>query len=168
VGHSYGGSVITQAGNDPKVEGLVYVAAFAPDAGESAYSLGTTVPATPIMADFSQDAAGFLKLTASGVAADFAQDLTFSEQAVIAVTQGPVDAPNALAGSITNVPAWKSRPSWYILSNNDRVIGPALEQTMATRMKATVSRVDSSHVIMLAHPAVVTEVIERAAATLAP
>ena len=168
VGHSYGGSVITQAGSDPKVEGLVYVAAFAPDEGESAYSLGTTVPATPIMADFIQDATGFLKLTASGIATDFAQDLTSQEQAALSVTQGPVNAPNALAGPITQAPAWKTRPTWYIVANNDRVIGPALEQTMATRMKATVVNVNSSHVVMLAQPAALTALIEKAATTVAP
>jgi len=168
VGHSYGGSVITQAGGDPKVEGLVYVAAFAPDTGESAYSLGATVPATPIMADFTQDATGFLKLTANGIGADFAQDLTPAEQSLVATTQGPVNAPNALAGPIINGPAWKTHPSWYIIASNDRVIGPVLEQTMASRMKATVVTIASSHVVMLAQPTAVTAFIEKAATTLAP
>ena len=168
VGHSYGGAVITQAGSNPQVEGLVYVAAYGPDQGESVLSLGGTVPATPIMNDFTQDATGFLKLTAAGVAADFAQDLTPAEQTEIAVTQGPTNAPNALAGTITAVPAWKTLPSWYVLASNDRVIGPALEQTMATRMKATVFTVSSSHVAMLAQPTAVSSSIEKAAATLAP
>jgi pimeloyl-ACP methyl ester carboxylesterase len=168
VGHSYGGAVITQAGGNPKVEGLVYVAAYGPDQGESVLSLGATFPATPIMNDFTQDATGFLKLTAAGVAADFAQDLTPAEQAGITVTQGPTNAPNALAGTISATPAWKTLPSWYVIASNDRVIGPALEQTMATRMKAAVLNVSSSHVAMLAQPAAVTTFIEKAAATLAP
>src|ERR1700761_6696878 len=94
VGHSYGGVVITEAGVDPKVVGLVYVAAFAPDAGESGLSLTKTGPATPIGADLVPDAAGFLKLSAAGVAADFAQDLSPAEQIEIAATQGPLSAPN--------------------------------------------------------------------------
>ena len=168
VGHSYGGVVITQAGGNPQVEGLVYVAAYGPDKGESVLSLGATVPATPIGNDFTQDATGFLKLTAAGITADFAQDLTPAEQAGIAVTQGPTNAPNALAGVVTSVPAWKTLPSWYVIASNDRVIGPALEQTMATRMKATVITVSSSHVAMLAQPTAVTALIEKAAATFAP
>ena len=168
VGHSYGGAVITQAGSDSKVEGLVYVAAYGPDQGESVLLLGATVPATPITNDFTQDATGFLKLTAAGIAADFAQDLTAAEQAGLAVTQGPTNAPNALAGVIAGTPAWKVLPSWYVIASNDRVIGPALEQTMATRMKATVLSVNSSHVAMLAQPTAVTAFVEKAAATLAP
>ena len=168
VGHSYGGAVITQAGSDPKVEGLVYVAAYGPDQGESVLSLGATVPPTPIMNDFTKDATGFLKLTTAGIASDFAQDLIPAEQAGLAVTQGPTNAPNALAGVITAIPAWKTLPSWYVIANNDRVIGPTLEATMSTRMKSTVLSVDSSHVAMLAQPAAVTSFIEKAAATLAP
>lgn len=167
VGHSYGGSVITEAGNDPKVEGLVYVDAFAPDVSESALSLGKTAAPTPIGKDLVPDATGFLKLTPAGVATDFAQDLTATEQATIATTQGPVNAPNALGGTIS-VAAWKTRPSWYILATNDRVIGPELEQSMASRMKATTTTIASSHVVMLSQPTVVTSVIEKAATTLAP
>ena len=168
VGHSYGGAVITQAGRDPKVEGLVYVAAYAPDRGESVLSLGATVAPTPIMKDFTQDATGFLKLTAVGMAADFAQDLTPTEQAQMTATQGPTNAPNALGGVLTSDPAWKTVPSWYVIASDDRVIGSTLEQNMASRMKATVVNVTSSHVAMLAQPAAVVTVIEKAAGSLTP
>jgi pimeloyl-ACP methyl ester carboxylesterase len=167
VGHSYGGAVITQAGNDPKVEGLLYVNAFAPDAGESAYGLGNTVPATPVGSEIRPDAQGYLKLTDAGIASDFAQELTDREKATLAVTQGPINATDALGGTVTT-PAWKSRPSWYIVGSNDRVISPALEQTMATRMKATTITLASCHVSLLAHPADVSAFIEKAASTLKP
>lgn len=167
VGHSYGGAVITQAGNDPKVEGLLYVNAFAPDAGESAYSLGNTVPATPVASQINQDAQGYLKLSTTGITNDFAQDLTASEQASLAVTQGPINATDGLGGMVTT-PAWKTRPSWYIVGSNDRVIAPALEQMMATRMKATTITLASCHVSLLAHPTDVSAFIEKAAVTLKP
>jgi pimeloyl-ACP methyl ester carboxylesterase len=166
VGHSYGGAVITQAGNDPKVEGLLYVNAFAPDAGESAYGLGNTVPA-PVASEIRPDTGGYLKLTTTGITEDFAQELTDSEKANLLVTQGPINATDALAGVITT-PAWKTRPSWYIIGSNDRVISPSLEATMAARIKATTITLASCHVSLLAHPSDVTAFIERAASTLAP
>jgi pimeloyl-ACP methyl ester carboxylesterase len=166
VGHSYGGAVITQAGNDPKVEGLLYVNAFAPDAGESAYGLGNTVPA-PVASEIRPDAGGYLKLTTAGITDDFAQELTANEKANLVVTQGPINATDALGGSITN-PAWKTRPSWYIIGSNDRVISPALETTMASRIKATTITLTSCHVSLLAHPTDVTAFIEKAASTLKP
>jgi pimeloyl-ACP methyl ester carboxylesterase len=100
VGHSYGGVVITEAGVDPRVAGLVYVSAFAPNAGESALSLSKTAPATPIGSDLLPDAAGFLKLSAAGAASDFAQDLSPAEQTTIAATQGPISAPNAFSANV--------------------------------------------------------------------
>ncbi len=114
VGHSYGGVVITEAGNDAKVAGLVYVAAFAPDAGESALSLTKSGPATPIGGDLVPDASDFLKLSDAGVAADFAQDLSPVQQKIIAATQGPISAPNAFSANVTHV-AWKNLPGWFIL-----------------------------------------------------
>ena len=165
VGHSYGGVVITEAGVDPKVAGLVYVAAFAPDAGESALSLTKTGPATPIGADLVPDAQGFLKLSAAGVAADFAQDLSPTEQTEIAATQGPLSAPNAFSANVTHA-AWKNLPSWYIVAANDRAIGPVLEATMAKRINATTLTLPSSHVVMLSHPAEVSNFVEKAASSL--
>jgi pimeloyl-ACP methyl ester carboxylesterase len=167
VGHSYGGVVITQAGIDPKVAGLLYVSAYAPDAGESALTLNNTVPATPIIADLQQDASGFLTLSFAGVAADFAQDLPPAEQVTIAATQGPISAANALSASVTQV-AWKNVPDWYIIDSNDRAISPTLEATMAKRMNATKLTLQSGHLAMLSHPTDVSNFIEQAASSLKP
>ena len=156
VGHSYSGAVITEAGNDPKVAGLVYVSAVAPDKGESAFALITSVP-TPIGSELRPDSSGFLKLTPKGIAEDFAQDLSAKEIAVLTATQIPISV-TAMKGEIT-VPAWKSKPSWYIIAANDRAISPDLEAAQAKRIGATTTTVTSSHVIMLAQPSKVAEVI---------
>ena len=160
VGHSYGGAVITEAGNDPKVAGLVYVSAVAPDAGESAFGLITSVP-TPVGSELRPDKSGFLKLTPKGISEDFAQDLSTKEIAVLTATQVPTSVA-AMKGEITT-PAWKSKPSWYIIAANDRTISPELEATQAKKIGATTSTVSSSHVIMLAQPAKVAGVIFDAA-----
>ncbi len=160
VGHSYGGAVITEAGNDPKVAGLVYVSAVAPDMGESAYGLITSIP-TPIDTELRPDASGFLKVTAKGIAEDFAQDLSPKEIEVLTATQVPVSVA-AMKGEVTT-PAWKSRPSWYIIAANDRAISPELEAGQAKRIGATTTTAASSHVIMLAQPAKVADVIFDAA-----
>jgi pimeloyl-ACP methyl ester carboxylesterase len=161
VGHSYGGAVITEAGNDPKVAGLVYVSAVAPDKGESALGLIMSVP-TPIGAELRPDKSGFLKLTQKGVAEDFAQDLPAKEIAILTATQVPANAA-AMKGEVTN-PAWKSKPSWYIVGENDRAISPILEASLAKKIGATTITVPSSHVIMLSKPPKVAEVIIDAAA----
>ena len=160
VGHSYGGAVITEAGNDPKVAGLVYVSAVAPDNGESAFGLITSVP-TPIDSELRPDNSGFLKLTPKGVAEDFAQDLPAKEIEVLTATQVPVSV-GAMKGEVT-MPAWKSKPSWYIIAANDRAISPDLEAAQAKKIGATTTTVSSSHVIMLAQPAKVAGVIFDAA-----
>jgi pimeloyl-ACP methyl ester carboxylesterase len=160
VGHSYAGAVITEAGNDPKVAGLVYVSAVAPDQGESAFGLITSV-ATPIDSELRPDKSGFLKLTPKGVAEDFAQDLSAREIAILTATQGPVSVA-AMKGEVT-VPAWKSKPSWYIVAANDRAISPDLEAAQAKKIGATTTTVNSSHVIMLAQPSKVAAVILDAA-----
>jgi pimeloyl-ACP methyl ester carboxylesterase len=160
VGHSYGGAVITEAGNDPKVAGLVYVSAVAPDKGESALALITSVP-TPIGTELRPDKSGFLKLTPKGIAEDFAQDLSTQEIAVLTATQIPTSVA-AMKGEVT-VPAWKSKPSWYIIAANDRAISPDLEATQAKKIGATTTTVSSSHVIMLAQPSKVADVILDAA-----
>jgi pimeloyl-ACP methyl ester carboxylesterase len=163
VGHSYGGSVITEAGNDPKVSALVYVAAFAPDNGQSAGALnGAAVPPAPMGAEAKPDAEGFLSLTKTGVYDDFAQDLPEREKAVLYSAQAPTNV-KSLGGNITNA-AWHSKPSWYIVASMDRAIPPALEATMAKTIHATTTTVKSSHVAMLSKPAEVAEVIEHAAA----
>jgi pimeloyl-ACP methyl ester carboxylesterase len=165
VGHSYGGVVITEAGIDPKVAGLVYVSAFAPDEGESALSLGGTVPPTPITADFVSDSSGMLKISSAGIAADFAQDLPPREQAILAATQGPISAPNALAAKISYA-AWKRLPTWYAVASNDRVIAPSLEATMAQRMNAKTIVLRSGHLSILSHSEEVSELVEKAAGSL--
>lgn len=167
VSHSYGGVVITQAGNDPKVGGLVYVAAYAPDSGESAFMLNGQVAATPIMNDLMMDADGYLTISAFGVAADFAPDLTPDQQTTIAATQGPISATDALGATVTQV-AWKTLPSWYIVASNDHVISPTLEMNMAKRMNATTLTLASGHLAMLSHPADVTKFVETAATSLTP
>ena len=160
AGHSYGGAVITEAGNDPKVAGLVYISAVAPDQGESALGLISSIQ-TPIGSELRPDKSGFLKLTAKGVAEDFAQDLSAKEIAVLTATQVPVSV-SAMKGEVTN-PAWKSKPSWYIIAANDRAISPDLETAQAKKIGATATTVASSHVIMLAQPSKVAAVIFDAA-----
>jgi len=160
VGHSYGGAVITEAGNDPKVAGLVYVSAVAPDQGESAFGLITSVQ-TPVGSELRPDKSGFLKLTPKGIAEDLAQDLSAKEIAILTSTQVPTSV-GAMKGEVTN-PAWKSKPSWYIIAANDRTISPELEAAQAKKIGATTTTVASSHVIMLAQPAKVAAVILDAA-----
>jgi pimeloyl-ACP methyl ester carboxylesterase len=160
VGHSYGGAVITEAGNDPKVAGLVFVSAVAPDKGESAFALITSVP-TPIGSELRPDKSGFLKLTPKGIAEDFAQDLPAEEIAVLTATQIPTSVA-AMKGEITT-PAWKSKPSWYVVAANDRAISPELEASQAKKIGATTTIVPSSHVAMLAQPSKVAYVIFDAA-----
>lgn len=137
VGHSYGGEVITEAGNDPKVAGLVFVAAYAPDEGESAESLATANP-TPIVSEIRVDSLSFIKLTFTGIADDFAQDLSDAEKKILAATQGPWSA-TGFAATIT-APAWKTKPTWFAVAENDRVISPSLEEMEARRMNATTNR----------------------------
>jgi pimeloyl-ACP methyl ester carboxylesterase len=162
VGHSYGGAVITEAGNDPKVAGLVYVAAVAPAKGESAFALITSVP-TSVGAELRPDKSGFLKLTPKGIAEDVAQDLSAKEIATLTATQIPTSVA-AMKGEITE-PAWKSKPSWYIIASNDRTISPTLEAAEAKKIGATTSTIASSHVIMLAQPAKLTDVVVNAASS---
>jgi pimeloyl-ACP methyl ester carboxylesterase len=160
VGHSYGVAVITEAGNDPKVAALVYVSAVAPDQGESTISLINSIP-TPIGSELRPDKSGFLKLTPKGIAEDFAQDLSAREIAVLTATQVPVSV-TAMKGEIT-APAWKSKPSWYIVAANDRAISPVLEAAQAKKIGATATTLPSSHVIMLAQPSKVADIIVEAA-----
>jgi pimeloyl-ACP methyl ester carboxylesterase len=160
VGHSYGGAVITEAGNDPKVVGLVYVSAVAPDKGESAFGLITSIQ-TPVGSELRPDKSGFLKLTPKGIAEDFAQDLSAKEIAILTATQVPTSVA-AMKGEVMH-PAWKAKPSWYIIAANDRAISPELEAAQAKKIGATTTTVASSHVIMLAQSAKVANVILDAA-----
>jgi len=160
VAHSYGGAVITQAGNDPNVAGLVYVAAFAPAEGESPLALTIGNP-PPFLQHLQQDQFEFLKLTSTGIREDFAPDLSDSEQSVLAATQGPTSLV-ALGGTIST-PAWRTRPSWFVIAAHDRVVLPTLQAMFAERMNATAITLPSSHVAMLSQPFVVASVIRKAA-----
>jgi len=157
AGHSYGGAVITEAGVDPKVAGLIYAAAFAPDIGQSAGSLGDSVTPAPLLAEGRPDAFGFVKLTRAGIFDDFAQDLSIAERELLFAAQGPTSV-NSLGGSAT-VAAWKSRPSFYIVATHDRAIPVQLQRNMAATIKAHVTTVESSHVVMLAAPEIVAGVV---------
>jgi pimeloyl-ACP methyl ester carboxylesterase len=164
VGHSYGGAVITVAGDNPKVRGLVYVAAFAPDEGETLGGMAQPFGATPLFGEIRPIEDGYLLLTAKGVAEDFAQDLSAEEKSLMVVTQGAIQGA-ILATRITKA-AWHTKPSWVVISENDRAISPEQQRSTAKRMKAKTTSVPSSHVAMLAKPKEVAEFIIQAAASL--
>jgi pimeloyl-ACP methyl ester carboxylesterase len=159
VGHSYGGSVITAAGTDDRVVGLVYIAALAPDANETSQSQQEPYPATDVF-KYVELGEGRLWLKPEGVTC-FAGDLPEQEQKLVWATHY---APAADLFS-RNAPgvAWKSKPSWYIVANHDRTVQPELERFLAKRMGASIHAVDSSHVPMLSHPGFVIDVIRAAA-----
>ena len=161
VGHSYGGAVITEAGNHPKVAALVYIAAFAPDSGESVNTLiadpppGAPVP--PILPP--QD--GFLFLDKGKFAASFAADVDPDLAAFMADSQVPWGV-DALSGAITE-PAWRNKPTWYLVTTEDRMIPPDAQRFMSNRAKATVVETPSSHAVYVSHPEPVAALIETAA-----
>ena len=160
VGHSYGGTLITHAGTDPRVAGLVYIAALAPDADETSQSQQAKFPVTDVFQHIDVTD-GRLWLKPSGVAY-FAGDLPEAEQKLVYATQG-VPVADLFTQKVEGT-AWKTKPSWYIVATQDRTVHPDLERFVAKRMGATTYEVDSSHVPMLSHPAFVIDVI-RAAAT---
>ena len=161
VGHSYGGAVITEAGNDPKVAGLVYITAFAPDKGESVSSLikdpppGAPVP--PILPP--QD--GYLSLDKAKFSASFAGDVDAAKADFMADSQVPWGI-GALSGAISE-PAWKSKPSWYLVATEDKMIPPPAQRFMSGRAGSTVVEVAGSHAIYVSQPNAVAELIEKAA-----
>ncbi|MDR6290904.1 pimeloyl-ACP methyl ester carboxylesterase [Inquilinus ginsengisoli] len=161
VGHSWGGTVITEAGTAEKVRSLVYVAAFANDSGESDQDLLKGYPDAPGGAAIQVDPSGFAHLSDDGVTKDFAPDLPASERRLIAATQGPIRAANF--GEKTTAAAWATKPSWFVVAADDRMIPPALEEAMARKIKASMTTLKSSHVAMLAQPEAVAKVIEAAA-----
>jgi pimeloyl-ACP methyl ester carboxylesterase len=161
VGHSYGGVVITEAGNDPKVVGLVYVAALAPSEGESVASVTKPFPPAPLGSEVRADAEGFLTVTPKGIAEDFAQDLPDKEKQILTATQGPTAA--AVFGGTVTTAAWKTKPTWCVIASNDRTVPPELQRAEAAAMNATSITVASSHVPMLSHPKEVADLIEQAA-----
>jgi pimeloyl-ACP methyl ester carboxylesterase len=161
VGHSYGGAVITEAGNDPKVAGLVYVAAFAPDKGESVASLikdpPPDAPVPPILPP--QD--GYLLLDSTKFHASFAADVDPEKAAFMADSQVPWGIA-ALSGSIDE-PAWKTKPSWYLVTTEDKMIPPPAQRFMSKRAGSTVTEVPGSHAVYVSQPAAVAAFIEQAA-----
>ena len=161
VGHSLGGAVITEAGMDPKVTALVYVAAFAPPPGASVNDLSAGQPAPPWVSTLQVDSAGYLTLPESSVAKYFAQDLSPTEIQVLAATQGPTFA-GMLDEKMTDA-AYITKPSWYIVAANDGMIPPPAEMAMAKAMHAKITTLDSSHVVMLSKPEGVASVIIEAA-----
>lgn len=158
VGHSWGGVVITAAGIDPSVKGLVYVAAVALDAGETPAQLSAKFEPAPIFQHLAV-VNGYIWLNRDAIP-HFAGDLSESEQDLIYATQGPANA--ALFEAKVDVPAWKSKPSWYVVAKKDGTINSEQERFMAKRMGATTIEVDSSHVPMLSHPDVVVDIIKKA------
>ena len=162
VGHSYGGVVITEAGNDPKVAGLVYIAAFAPDKGESVAALiKNPVPGAPVPPILPpQD--GYLLLDKAKFAASFAADLPKEKADFMANSQVPWGL-DALNGAISE-PAWKSKPSWYLVATDDRMIPPPAQQLMSKRAGSTVVEVKGSHAVYVSKPEEVAALIRKAAA----
>jgi pimeloyl-ACP methyl ester carboxylesterase len=161
VAHSYGGFVITEAGNDDKVMGLVYLAAFAPDNGESANDLYKD-RAPPEWAKTAQvDSGGFAWLPRETVATLFAQDLASDDIDMLTAKQAPISL-SILEDRITTA-AWHAKPSWYVRAERDGIILPELEEMMAKRAGSMLTNMDSSHVVLLSHPREVAAVIERAA-----
>ena len=161
VGHSYGGAVITEAGNHPKVARLVYITAFAPDRGESVSTLikdpppGAPVP--PILPP--QD--GYLFLDKAKFPASFAGDVDAERAAFMAASQVPWGV-DALSGTISE-PAWKTKPSWYLVATDDKMIPPAAQRFMSKRAGSTVAEVAGSHAIYVSQPNAVAALIEKAA-----
>lgn len=161
VGHSYGGAVITEAGTDPKVAALVYITAFAPDAGESVATLISNpapgAPTPPILPPQN----GFLLLDAKKFPASFAGDVPLERAQFMAASQTPWGV-QALNGKVT-VPAWKTKPAWYLVATADRMIPPDAQRSMARRAGATVSEEEGSHAIYVSKPEAVARIIELAA-----
>ena len=160
VGHSYGGAIITEAGNDPKVVGLVYISAFAPDEGETIFGL---LPKSDAPPPFDVDKQGFAFLKRDAFLAAFAPDVGPDIAAFMADEQVPLSVPGSGNAPIKD-PAWKKKPSWYFSTKGDQIIPPSLQHMMAARIKAKVI-VDSegSHVGFISHPDAAAALIEQAA-----
>ncbi len=161
VGHSYGGAVITEAGTDPKVVGLVYITAFAPDKGESVNSLIKDPPPDAPVPPILPPTDGYLFLDKTKFAASFAGDVDAEKAAFMADSQVPWGV-QALAGEISE-PAWKSKPSWYLLVTEDRMIPPPAQRFMSARAGSTVAEVAGSHAIYVSQPNAVAALIKQAA-----
>ena len=161
VGHSYGGVVITESGNDPKVAGLVYITAFAPDKGESVSSLIKNPPPNAPVPPILPPKDGFLFLERAKFAASFAADVNPDKASFMADSQVPWGA-EALGGAVSE-PAWKAKPSWYLVSTEDKMIPPDAQRAMSKRAGSTVVEVKGSHAVYVSQPQAVAAVIEKAA-----
>jgi pimeloyl-ACP methyl ester carboxylesterase len=161
VGHSYGGAVVTEAGTHPKVAALVYIAAFVPDKGESVNTLIEGFPKDGPQPPILPPQEGFLFLDREEFHSSFAGDVSDEEAAFMADSQVPWGL-DALGGTITD-PAWRSKPSWYLVATEDRMINPVAQREMSSRAGATVTETPGSHAIYVSRPEAVTELIEKAA-----
>jgi pimeloyl-ACP methyl ester carboxylesterase len=161
VGHSYGGAVITEAGNDPKVAGLVYITAFAPDKGESVSSLIANPPPGAPVPPILPPQDGFLFLERAKFPASFAADVDAEKAAFMADSQVPWGV-EALSGKISE-PAWKTKPSWYLIVTDDKMIPPDAQRFMSKRAGSTVAEVKGSHAIYVSQPEAVAALVEQAA-----
>jgi pimeloyl-ACP methyl ester carboxylesterase len=165
VGHSYGGVVITEAGNDPKVAGLVYIAAFAPDAGESVSALIQNPPPGAPVPPILPPQEGYLFLDRTQFRASFAADVNAEAAAFMADSQVPWGL-DALNGAVSH-PAWRTKPSWYLVSTEDRMIPPDAQRAMSKRAGATVTEVNGSHAVYVSQPNAVAALIAKAASSVA-
>ncbi len=164
VGHSYGGAVITEAGNNPKVVGLFYVAAFAPDEGETLGGMAQKYPPTPAFQEIQPIEDGFLLLTPKGIMESFAQDLTPAEKSIVLATQGATQS--AILGTPIKKAAWHTKPSWFVIAANDLAISPEQEKDTAKRMGAKTITLPTSHLPMLSQPQQVADFVIEAVAAL--
>jgi pimeloyl-ACP methyl ester carboxylesterase len=164
VGHSYGGMVISEAGKDPKVAGLLYVAALVPEEGQSANDVNSAMPTTGVEREFHLSPEGFLSLSSKAINESFAQDASPEERKVLFATQ----VTWAVAGTQQKVynPAWKTRPSWFIVAAKDGMINPDLERSKARLIKANTIELTSDHVPMISQPNKVVAFIISAAGDL--
>lgn len=165
VGHSWGGTVITQAGASARVRALVYIAAFAPDRNQSTNALQAPYPVPEYASLLRADSAGYLHFPADALPHYFAQDLPAANARVLAATQGPIRA-SAFADEVTEA-AWRDLPSWYLVTGNDRMIAPQLQREMAQRIQARITEVAASHVPFASRPKETTAVILEAVAEVA-
>ena len=166
VGHSYGGAVVTEAGTHPNVAAVVYIAAFVPDAGESVNTLLEGFPTDGPQPPILPPQEGFLFLDREKFHASFAGDLRAEQAAFMADSQVPwgVDA----LGGMVSEPAWRSKPSWYLVATDDGMIPPPAQREMSARAGSTVTEVEGSHAIYVSQPAIVAELIEAAITATAP
>jgi pimeloyl-ACP methyl ester carboxylesterase len=165
VGHSWAGMVVSEAGNDSKVAGLVYIGAIVPNNGESVSKALKPYPPPPGFSQIKADSAGYLTLTRAGIDEDFVPDVPASERAIVYATQEPWNS-KELTEKVTD-PAWSRKPSWFIINADDRMVPPQYQRAMARRIHATATTLGTGHVPMLSMPSRVTDVIIDAARSAA-